>query len=118
MTVQLSMTSNTGTFQGGTFTIGPLVINSTFSSLQVNALTFGSGTFISTSSPAGSFGVIIDPPSSNQVQLTLKGVTGDTGIPIAPNLPTVIPFYNVVVANAVGLTSASSITGNVTLTFF
>lgn len=118
MTVAVNITSNQGTFQGGTFILGPLSISSTFTSLQVNSLTFSSGTFISTTGPTGAFGVLIEPPTGNLIQLTLKGVTGDTGIPIGANLPSLIPFFNPAVANIIGLTSAAAITGVVTLSFF
>ena len=118
MTVACTISSNTGSYQGGTFTLGPLTINSSFGSLQVTSLTFGSGTFISTTGPAGAYACLIEPPSGNTVQLTLKGITGDTGIPIAANLPTLIPFFSPSSANTVGLTSAGAITGVVTLTFF
>jgi|SRR5271155_2202946 hypothetical protein len=118
MPVSVTINSNTGTYQGGTFTLGPLTIASVFTSLQVNSLTFGSATFITTSSPAGSYGVLIEPPSSNLIVLTLKGITGDTGIAIASNLPTLIPFAVPASANAIGLASANAIIGVVTLTFF
>jgi hypothetical protein len=118
MPIAVTISSNGGTFQGGSYIVGPLTISSTFTSVQINSLTFGSGTFITTSSPAGSYGVVIEPPSSNLIQLTLKGITGDTGIPIASNQPTVVSFFNPTNANAVGLTSAAQITGVVTLTFF
>ena len=119
MPINVNISSNTGTFQGGSYTLGPLNIPSVFTSLQVNSLTFGSGTFISTSSPAGAYGVLIEPPSNNLIQLTLKGITGDTGIPIAANLPTLLTFFAPASANAVGLTSSAAVTtGVVTLTFF
>lgn len=117
MTVAVTIGSNTGTYQGGTFVIGPLTISSTFTSLQVNSVVNPS-TFFSTTGPAGAYGVLIEPPAGNSVQLTLKGVTGDTGIPISASNPTLIPFFNPAVANSVGLTPASAIAGTVTLTFF
>lgn len=118
MPITVTIQSNQGTFQGGNYQIASLSIPSTFTSLQVNSLTFGSGTFISTTGPVGAVGVIIDPPNSNLVQLTLKGITGDTGIPLTANLSAVIPFFNPAVANTIGLTSASAISGVVTLTWF
>lgn len=118
MPISVQITSNGGTYQGGSYIIGPLTISSTFTSVQINSVVFGSATFISTSSPAGAVGCVIEPPASNLVGLTLKGITGDTGIPIASNQPTVISFFNPAIANAVGLTSAAGITGVVTLTFF
>lgn len=38
--------------------------------------------------PAGSTGLVILPPVNSAVTKTLKGVTGDTGVPIAAGLPT------------------------------
>lgn len=45
-----------------------------------NAYTFASGLE----------GLIVIPPSANTVALTLKGVTGDTGIPLHPTNPQLI----------------------------
>ncbi len=122
MPIAVSISSNLGTYQGGVYQLGapaaPLPITSTYTSVQINSLTFGSATFISTNSPAGSFGVLIQPPASNLIRLTLKGITGDTGIPLSPNLPTLIPFFDPTAANAVGLTSAGAIVGPTTLSFF
>ncbi len=122
MPIAVSISSSLGTYQGGAYQLGgvgaPLTITSTFASVQINSLTFGSATFISTNSPAGSFGVLIEPPAGNLVALTLKGITGDTGIPIATNLPTLISFGTPSSANAVGLTSGGAIVGVVSLTFF
>ena len=118
MTVSVTISSNSGTYQGGSFNLGPLVVASQFASLQVNSLTFGSATFISTTGPAGAYGCLIEPPAGNLVGLTLKGVTGDTGIPIAANQPQLITFQTPSSANVIGLTSAGAITGVVTLTWF
>lgn len=122
MTVAVTISSNLGTYQGGTFQLGgpssPLTITSSFPSLQVNSLSFASAEFLSQAGPAGSYGVLIEPPAGNLVGLTLKGVTGDTGIAIATNLPTLIPFGTPASANTVGLTSAGAIVGVVSLTFF
>ena len=118
MTVNVNISSNQGSYQGGTFQLAPATISSAFNSLAVNSLTFSGATFLSTVGPAGATGVLIEPPTGNLIQLTLKGVTGDTGIPISANAPTLIPFFNPAVANTVGLTSAGAISGVVTLTFF
>lgn len=118
MTVNVAIQSNTGTYQGGTFQLGPLSIASAFASLQVNSLTFSGASFISTTGPSGAYGVLIEPPSNNQVSLTLKGVTGDTGIPLNPGMPTLLSFGNITSTTNVGLTSGGAITGVVTLSFF
>lgn len=119
MAVNVTISSTTGSFQGGTYILGPANINSAFTSLAVVSLTFNSATFISTTAPLGAYGCLIEPPAANNIQLTLKGITGDTGIPIGANLPCVIPFFNPTLStNVIGLTSAAAITGVVTLTFF
>lgn len=116
MTVSVTASSNTGTFPGGQFTLGPAIISSAFASLETIALTFGSATYIATTGPAGSYGVLIQAPTGNLVSLTLKGTTGDTGI--AFNNMMLYQFFAPASANLVGLTSAAGITGVVTLTFF
>lgn len=119
MAGSLTITSNTiSNSAGDSLVIGPVLISAASPVLQITALTFTSGTFITTSGPVGATVCMISPPSSNLIQLTLKGVTGDTGIPISANQPTVIPFFNTAIANSVGLTSANAISGVVTLTFF
>lgn len=119
MPIVVTISSNQGTYEGGTYSVGPNVqIQSAFSSVQINSLTFGSGTFITTSGPAGAYGCLIVPPTGNLQTLTLKGITGDTGIPISSSQPTLLSFSVPSSSNAVGLTSGGAITGVVTLTFF
>lgn len=45
--------------------------------MQIIALSSGANTI---TPPTGTQGVVIKPPSGNTVTLTLKGVTGDTGV--------------------------------------
>jgi hypothetical protein len=119
MAVSVTLNSNTGTFQGGTFNLGPLTIISAFTSLEILSLTFASATFISTTGPAGAYGVLVEPPSNNLVNLTLKGITGDTGLPTFTNTPQLLTFGTPANAQTVGITSAAQVTaGVVTLTFF
>ena len=42
--------------------------------------------------PAGASALILVPPQNSTVAKTLKGVTGDTGVPLSPNAPAVIPL--------------------------
>jgi hypothetical protein len=42
--------------------------------------------------PPGSISMVIAPPPASVVALTLKGLTGDTGFPLAPNLPAMLPL--------------------------
>jgi hypothetical protein len=119
MPINITISSTTGTYPGGTYQIGPLQVPSAFPSLQVNAVSFGSGTFVSTTGPVGAYGCLIEPPAGNAVALTLKGLTSDTGIPISPNLPQLLTFTTPGAPNIVGIASAAAVTaGLVTLTFF
>lgn len=119
MAISVTVNSNTGSYQGGTYNIGPLTIVSAFASLQVNSLTFGSAMFISTTGPAGAYGVVIEPPANSLVNLTLKGITGDTGLPTFMNTPQILTFGTPSSASTVGITSAAQVTaGVVTLTWF
>jgi hypothetical protein len=116
--ISVTISSNTGTYQGGSYTLGPLVIASQFTSLQVNSLTFTAAQYIATTGPVGAYGVLIEPPAANLVALTLKGITGDTGIGLATNLPCLLPLAVPSVADTIGLTSGGAILGVVTLTWF
>ena len=67
--------------------------------------------------PAGASGCCIIPPSANTVALTLKGVTGDTGVAIAPAAPSVLAFPASPPASFV-ITAASLTTGSTEISFF
>lgn len=62
--------------------------------VQALILSSGNNTINATSCPAitNAGGVILIPPTSNIQTLTVKGVTGDAGIPISPNAPFVYTF--------------------------
>lgn len=54
--------------------------------------------------PSGTTGITIEPDSSNTIGITLKGVAGDTGIPLALGSPTsigVTAAVTTIVLNAV-----------------
>ena len=53
-------------------------------------------------------GVIIRPPSGNVATLTLKGVTGDTGVGLHATNPT---FVTLVAGAAFGITAGAAVTG-------
>lgn len=95
---------------------GPVVFSITTPAIQVNSLTFGSATFISTTGPTGATTCLVLPPTNNLIGLTLKGITGDTGIALNPAGP--ISAFLTFPSNTtptVGLTSAAAINGTVTL---
>ena len=60
--------------------------------------------------PTGATGVVITPASSGTGTLTLKGVAGDTGIPLSATQPTLLTFNNYNVANSIYLVSTANTT--------
>lgn len=50
----------------------------------------GSGIFNAITVPTGATAVLIIPPSGNAQTITLKGVTGDTGVPLSKTMPSAI----------------------------
>ena len=54
-------------------------------------------------------GCMIIPPTGNVVTLTLKGVTGDTGVPLHLTDPTVLAFASG--TTTFGLTTSATLTG-------
>lgn len=87
--------------------------------VQAINLISGANTINATNCPAiaTAAGVFIVPPAGNGTTLTLKGVTGDTGIPIAfTGAPTMISLANPPVSSFV-LTTNSTIT-NLFLVWF
>ena len=58
--------------------------------------------------PTGVTGVKIKPPPSSAVALTLKGITGDTGIPIAPAAPSYLSLPTG--TTAFGITAGGAVT--------
>lgn len=71
---------------------------------EILALASGANTI---TPPAGSTAVTIIPPATNAVTLTLKGVTGDTGVALALTSPTTIGLAGV---TAFCLTAGSTVT--------
>ena len=118
MTITVTISSNTGTYQGGSYVLGPLTIVSTFPSLQVDSINLTGGATVETIGPVGAFGVLIEPPSTNLNDMVLKGQTSDAGIVISPSSPTLIPFGVTTVNNVIFLFSVLAITGVVTLSWF
>lgn len=56
-------------------------------SIQVTDLVLGANTI---TVPSDAVGVTILPPSGNTIGVTLKGISGDTGVPLHPTDPTSI----------------------------
>lgn len=68
------------------------------------SLAFASASFSAVAIPTGALGVLIRPPPSNTQTLTIKGVTGDTGIPISASSPTKLDFTGIAAGGAVVVT--------------
>lgn len=104
----------TGTFSGGAINPSlsiPAITTTAQSIEQVTTLSSGANTI---SVPSGSTSAIIVPPSGNTVGITLKGVTGDTGVALYPSTPALIPIASGV--SSFVLTAASTV--QVCLVFF
>lgn len=63
--------------------------------------------FNSVTVPTGYTAVLIVPPSGNAQTITLKGITGDTGVPLSPTQPTLLTLG---AAAAFGLTVGGAVT--------
>ena len=107
MLAQTNLAGDTGTLLDYT-----LANNYSPCCVQILTLSSGANTIDATSSPmiAQAGGVWIIPPSTNTQTLTLKGVTGDTGIAISKVAPTFIAFYTTPPTSFV-LTAGAQITG-------
>ena len=73
-------------------------------------LASGANTFTKPAGGSTPVAVTIIPPVGNVVLITLKGVTGDTGIPLHPTDPTTIAVDPATFASFV-LTAASQVLG-------
>lgn len=96
----------TQTIAGDNFTgQGPLFSESLANAAAVppGSFTLAAG-FNSIAVPAAALGVVIVPPPGSANTKTLKGVTGDTGIPIDPAHTTTLTFTAAQNA-AIGITS-------------
>ena len=76
---------------GGGKTIGPFSIAPATPIVDTTHVTLSSGANTITV-PTTANGVVIVPPTNNAQTLTLKGVTGDTGVAISKINPTLLPF--------------------------
>ena len=93
----------------GAPSVRPPVISNANSPLDVQFLNLANGVnTISINAKAGA--VLIIPPSASAVALTLKGVSGDTGIGISPKAPTLISFPSTPPANIV-ITAGGTVAG-------
>lgn len=105
----------------GSESVGPLYITSAAACYQkqvftpasgANTVTLPTGTGVPTPT-----GCIIIPDTANAVALTLKGVTGDTGIALSLTKPSILTFPASPPASFV-LTAASNFATALTVLFF
>jgi hypothetical protein len=93
-------------------TVSNYPINNADAPINVTTQLFAAATFAAVSIPAlqGSAaiqGVLIEPPSSNTGTITLKGVTGDTGIDLHKTKPSFVSLNS---TTNIGLLCASATT--------
>ena len=77
-TVNISGTKSGMT--SGSAAIGPASFVNASAPDSITTQAFVAATFAAVSVPAGTTGVWVVPPASNAGAITLKGVTGDTGV--------------------------------------
>lgn len=111
-----------GTITGtpaGARTIGPISLSSAAANGQVTQVVLQSGanTITVPTTPAPS-GCIIVLPSTNTAVVTLKGVSGDTGIAIGKTTTLVLNWDSTAAPSSFVLSSASTQTGLVTEVLF
>lgn len=113
----------TGSFQGlptGSRVLGPITLNSATANGSVTEIVLQSGanTITVPATPATS-GCIIVLPSTNTSVVTLKGISGDTGIAIGKTTTTVLNWDPTAAPASFVLNSAATQTGLATeITFF
>jgi hypothetical protein len=98
----------TGALEGfgtGTFTV-KTTVTATAARLETVNLTTGANTI---SVPSGMSSVLIRPPTTNTVVLTLKGISGDTGTAVHKTRPKVYDFDTGVTSFVIN--AASGVTG-------
>jgi len=112
----------TGAIQGapgGSATIGPLTISSAAANYQVQTIVLQSGanTITLPTLPAPT-GCIIILPTANTSIVTLKGISGDTGIAIGKTTTQMLTWDATAVPTSFVLSSVSTQTGLVTEIIF
>ena len=101
----------------GTVSVGPYNLAPTSTNnYQSTAVTLASGANTITV-PSWATAILIEPSTANVVALTLKGVTGDTGVALGLTAPSLCSFPASPPATVV-LTAASIFTTNTQITFF
>ena len=84
--------------------IVPLINFMSVPDAAADAVALNSG-FNTLTRPAGADGAVIVPDPANTQTLTLKGITGDTGLALSKTIPSVIPC-----AANIGITAGGATT--------
>lgn len=93
----------------GDITVGPISVTGVAYAAHAQVLASGFNTVTVPQLPVP-VGVIIIPPSTNTQTVTLKGITGDTGIRLHKTAPTMLTFDSAGVPTSLGLTAGAGIT--------
>jgi len=101
----------------GDITVGPLTTVGVAYAAHSQVLASGFNTITVPQLPVP-VGVVIIPPSTNTATVTLKGVTGDTGIRLHKTKPYMLTFDSTAVPATFGLTVGASITDPFLLQYF
>lgn len=115
---QISVSGQITGVPAGTITPGPFTIptNDT-SNASIISIVLASGDN-TIGIPPWTVGVIIVPPTNNTEALILKGDTGDTGVDISPNQPSVIPFPTSGLSPHLVISAADDTTNHTDFIFF
>ena len=114
MAASINVTGSS-TSPNGTVTLAIPQENLSTPVLTVNQIPLSSGAN-TIAVPSGATCVIVQPPLSNTVLITLKGITGDTGVALHKTLATG-PINLDSTQTSFVLTAASAITALTTITF-
>lgn len=99
---------------GGSRTVSlPIALSAAIDASQSIVLASG---FNQIAVPTGARLCIIVPPTANATTLTLKGVTGDTGIPLHPATPTMLALA--AGDTTIGITAGGLLTAATEFLFF
>ena len=99
----------------GTLTIGPFTVTGTIVPVALGlALASGNNSF---TVPSGAVGAVVSPPAGNAIALKAKTTTGDTGINIPQQTPSVF-FFDTANLPATFYINAGSSSASVTQVIF
>ena|SRR5437867_3068159 len=107
------------TLAWGNVGFGPIIITGANDPIvQSLNLASGNNTFTTPTSPTGWVGVLVVPPPANAIVIKYKTTSGDTGVNISQNSPSLFRFDTANVPTTVYLNAASLTTGITLVIFF